>query len=278
MQYYLSNHLIIRKYSIYSILVIIHPFQVLEDDEELPKQICKICIGKLDDILYFADLAKINDSTLKEILLKNEYSYSPPDLGASDDESVADEPNLVKTVGGNNEEFPTEVIKIEFVENEGDSVKTENREKSSEKPKKRGKIKGVLCKICKEKFNTAKELRRHQSQNDDCAPRKRETKCHTCNEDFVTIKALREHQKQSETCKETKNKCTICERTFEATYKLKEHLRTHTNETPYECKVCGKKFKFAQNLRRHDNISHKGIKPFKCDICGKGKSYFFFSE
>lgn len=245
-----------------------------EDDDELPDKICKICIGKLDDILYFVDLAKINDSTLKEILKKNEFTFSPPDFGASDNESCADDPDVVKTEEGN-DEFSTEVIKVEIVDNEADSTKTDDNEKAPEKPK-RGKRRGVFCKICKEKFNTAKELRRHQNQNEDCTPRKRETKCDTCKEDFGTVKALREHQKQSETCKVTKNKCTVCERTFEATYKLREHLRTHTNETPYECKVCGKKFKFAQNLRRHDNISHKGIKPFKCDICGKGKNHFVY--
>ena len=42
----------------------------------------------------------------------------------------------------------------------------------------------------------------------------------------------------------------------------------HTGETPYQCRVCRKKFKHSSSLKPHLRI-HTGEKPYACDLCGK---------
>ncbi|KAK1889962.1 Zinc finger protein 316 [Dissostichus eleginoides] len=56
----------------------------------------------------------------------------------------------------------------------------------------------------------------------------------------------------------------------EAPYR-KSHMRTHTNEAPYECKECGRFFKRKTHLNNHVR-GHLGIKLFVCSICGKACS------
>lgn len=96
------------------------------------------------------------------------------------------------------------------------------------------------------------------------------SQCEVCFETFTTKKRLLEHQRENPSCKIRKFKCDNCEKSFFNKFKLNVHMRIHTKESPYECKICLKKFRHAPNLKRHDDIVHKGIKPFKCDTCGKG--------
>ena len=49
---------------------------------------------------------------------------------------------------------------------------------------------------------------------------------------------------------------------------LTKHMRIHTNEKPYECDVCEKRFRHSGDLKYHMRI-HTNEKPYECDVCEK---------
>ncbi|XP_025414444.1 zinc finger protein GLIS2 homolog isoform X2 [Sipha flava] len=66
--------------------------------------------------------------------------------------------------------------------------------------------------------------------------------------------------------------CTRGNRAFNAKYKILVHIRTHTNDRPHQCYICGKRFTRAENLKIHAR-SHTGEKPYVCSVNGCNKAY-----
>ncbi|KAG5892485.1 hypothetical protein JTB14_015395 [Gonioctena quinquepunctata] len=78
-----------------------------------------------------------------------------------------------------------------------------------------------------------------------------------------------DNKNKNSTYKSENFPCSQCNKSFVTKSKLKVHLASHSKEGQFECKECGKKFKFSQNLVRHDKAVHKNVKPFKCEVCDK---------
>jgi|GEM_PF-2286979 len=67
------------------------------------------------------------------------------------------------------------------------------------------------------------------------------------------------------------NRCDFCKIDYKFPSKLKEHIKTHSGEKLFHCKVCSKHFSRNSSLKRHMTI-HTGQKLFSCEICGKAFS------
>ena len=63
-------------------------------------------------------------------------------------------------------------------------------------------------------------------------------------------------------------RCQICEKVFNNSISLKQHMIVHSSKKPFQCKVCGKSFKRSSTLSTHMLI-HSDTRPFECHFCGK---------
>eukprot|EP00483_Globobulimina_turgida_P013490 UN13515 len=51
-----------------------------------------------------------------------------------------------------------------------------------------------------------------------------------------------------ECAKDNGNQCSYCQRRFSRKYNLKQHIKTHTKEKPFQCLICSKRFTQKHSL------------------------------
>ncbi|XP_071942869.1 zinc finger E-box-binding homeobox 1-like isoform X2 [Antedon mediterranea] len=110
------------------------------------------------------------------------------------------------------------------------------------------------CPKCNYCFAHKSQLERHMATH---MPGRNQV-CEICNKAFVNIYRLQRHM-LTHTSGNRKFKCGECSKAFKYKHHLKEHLRIHSGEKPYECSICRKRFSHSGSYSSH--ISSKKCSP-----------------
>ncbi|XP_056142304.1 zinc finger protein 420-like [Lampris incognitus] len=140
----------------------------------------------------------------------------------------------------------------------------------------RGRSTGQIeCDLCGHRCMTQEGLDLHRLSHTGQTP----LKCPviSCRRRFACNTTLEQHVVSHIQGLPTKTKgrprfcCQICHKEFAYTSTFNVHMRTHTDERPFECTTCGKRFRQLPHLQDHERI-HSGLRPFCCWVCGKSFS------
>lgn len=239
------------------------------EDDGLPQNICEDCIGKTLDMYNYVLQCQQSDLTLKNILKTREQNHKLQ----NEDIIKID----IKVIDVNNENDANIDINPAEINAEKSAHSEDTNDISiAEKIDLEDDIKESTDFYNKADLQTRK-LNRQKIQKPSGPP----YNCSKCKVSYKTLRELRDHRKQVKHARSRNHVCTVCNKSFSYSH-LTLHMRTHTMEKPYECKICQMRFSLACNLRRH-MMTHTGERPHKCELCGKGKKfkkqrYFVFDK
>jgi KRAB domain-containing zinc finger protein len=157
------------------------------------------------------------------------------------------------------------------------------------------------CEQCSEECPTMFDMSEHYFMF-HCLPDNRQYQCPSCNYLCVKGRVMRQHIKvvhesvkipcpkcnrqirdinlrthledEHSDMPEKKYKCTYEDCTYTASKKanIASHIKKlhKKDEHTQKCDRCDKTFVYANELKRHLEVTHLGLRPFVCEKCGKG--------
>ena len=124
------------------------------------------------------------------------------------------------------------------------------------------------CPDCDETFITSGALTTHKVTHNERRP----FSCDICGLTFKRKATLKKHTIVHEEREKT-HVCSICEKAFYDRAYKRFHEKTHSNESPYKCPVCGTCYGQISYLKTHLDRCHNDkdeVMAFKCIVCNKG--------
>ncbi|KAL6100320.1 zeb2 [Pungitius sinensis] len=106
--------------------------------------------------------------------------------------------------------------------------------------------------------------------------------CPYCERGYKRLSSLKEHIKYRHERSEESFSCPLCADSFSLRSQLERHMTTHrptrdqvsdsAGNRKFKCNECGKAFKYKHHLKEHLRI-HSGEKPYECSNCKKRFSH-----
>lgn len=246
--------------------------QIASEDKSYPENICINCVHQLTITYSFKVLMEASAISLAENAQKQDestsdncdYNYESDDLKEVIQTSYKEKKRKVKVsmlpLGNELQIVYCVECKMEF-----SSVKALTEHCNNSHPVK--SFVGRDCEYCNEKFEDFRSLVRHRKLH------LRPYLCENCWEGFYDMNELNCHSCQPNVDNKDKNKtervlrqCDQCGKSYPPGY-IRIHMLTHSNDRPYSCKYCPKRFKVPGGLHSHILWNHKRTRNHKCEVC-----------
>ncbi|XP_045780799.1 zinc finger protein 234-like [Maniola jurtina] len=208
----------------------------VDEDNDYPKHLCKICHKFIRSAISFRKVAQQSDEVLKKHIKAEQFDYYQ-----DSQENLVDELDIPE----------------QYLDDIDTFVPTHTK-----KDKEKIKDAKVQCTICN-KIVTSAYFKEHVTMHD---PNHNKYVCDICGKSFRLRCSYHNHSLRHRT--DFAFKCQFCP--YKGRYKelLKNHMRTHTGDYRYMCTECPARFLFKSNLNRHNLIRHS-TPQHKCDSCKK---------